>query len=354
MKKSEKISQKVTMKMIAEKAGVSVSCVTRCVNDSGYVSDKKREKVRCVMNELNYIPNRQAKALRGGKTKLLSYVYLATDENIFFTKIGTRIEQISFKKGYIVLAFALSSADAVVIKEMIASLLSYGVDGMIFNTGSDQDIVSKVKEVIRAISVPAVMIERTGDIFDVEKVLIDNTEGSYTAVSKLREFGHRRIGFIGVEPNATVEEERYKGYVQAMKEIDPTYAEEHSYFVEKYTVENGYQKFLEVMNIMNDEDATVRPTAFLISSDILAAGALRAASQNGMKIPDDLSIIGYDDTIAEFLAPPLTTMQLPAEEIADAALNLLIEKIEAVSSHDNHRTVKIGPVFVARSSVRAI
>ena len=343
---------KVTLKMIAEQAGVSVSCVTRCINNSGYVSQKKREQVQLVMNQLNYVPNSQAKALRGGTSKLLAYVYLATDENIFFTKIATRIEELSFEKGYTILSFALKKANAGTFKEVMSSLLSYGVDGLIFNTGSTQPIIDKVKELIRTISVPAVMIERTGDVFDVEKVLIDNTEGSYTAVSKLNEFGHRKIGFIGVEPMMKVEKERYEGYRQAMQDIDPEFVRQNTFFAEDYTVENGYRTFLKAIDSIRKRYKADRPTAFLIASDILAAGAFRAAAEQSVRIPDDYSVIGFDDTIAEFLAPPLATMQLPAEEIAEAALDILIEKIHSRGNHDSHRTVKIGPVFIARASVK--
>lgn len=362
MKSYEKISQtnekkssnKVTLKMIAEKTGVSISCVTRCINNSGYVSEKKRKIVQDAMEELNYIPNRQARMLKGEKSKLLAYIYLAQDENIFFTKIATRIERISLEKGYTILAFALTNANIETFQKVMQSLMSYSVDGLIFNTGSNQSIIEKVREVVKTISVPTVMIERCGDIFDVEKVLIDNTEGSYIAVSKLAEFGHHRIGFLGVEPNTKVEEERYRGYQQAMKEVNPEYAAKHCYFTTEYTVENGYNKFVDILNILRNEDESTRPTAFLIASDILAAGACRAITEQEMKIPEDISLIGYDDTISGFLAPPLSSMQLPAEEIAEAATDMLIERIEDIAQYGGHRTVKIGPIFVSRCSVKDI
>ena len=347
-----KSSNKVTLKMIAEKAGVSVSCVTRCINDSGYVAEKKKKAVQAVMEELKYVPNRHARMLRGERSKLLAYIYLAVDENIFFTKIATRIESISFRKGYTILSFALTNTNSVAFKEVMESLMSYGVDGLIFNTGSNQSIIEKVREVVRTISVPTVMIERCGDIYNVEKVLIDNTEGSYIAVSKLAAMGHRRIGFFGVNPESKVEQERYDGYLQAMEEVDPEYAKGHSFFTTAYTVENGCYRFREILDILKKEEKSVKPTAFLIASDILAAGAYRAISERGLKIPDDISLVGYDDTIAEFLSPPLATMQLPAEEIAEAATDILIYRIESSTEHDAHRTVKIGPVFIPRRSVK--
>lgn len=338
--------KKVTLKMIADAAGVSVSCVTRCINSSGYVSEKKREKVLQVMKDLNYIPNRQAKSLRGGYSKLLGFIYFSTDENIFFTKTAMRIERMSFEKGYTVISYALSRANLYRLKEVIESLLSYGVDGIIFNSGNEAGIIKRISSCIKGISVPVVMIERTEGIYEVEKVRVDNAAGSHMAVKRLQEAGHSRIAFLGVEQKEAVEQERYEGYVSAMREIDPEYARENSYFVEEYTVKNGYLKCLE---LLEKSDGDTRPTAIFAASDILAAGVYRALQEHNIRIPGEISVVGYDDTIAEFLSPPLSTMQMPVEEIAEAALEILIEKIEG--NYIGNKTVEISPVFIQRSSI---
>ena len=352
LNKEKQSSKKVTMKMIAEKAGVSVSCVTRCINDSGYVAEKKKKAVQSVMEELRYVPNRHARILRGEESKLLAYIYLSADENIFFTKIATEIESSSFRKGYTILSFALTNANSATFEQVMESLTSYGVDGLIFNIGSDQTIIENVCRIIKTISVPTVMIERCADLYNVEKVLIDYTAGSYIAISKLAAMGHRNIGFLGVKLHSKVEKERYSGYLQAMDKINPHYADTHCFFAEDYTMEDGCHCFEEILDCIAKEEKTVRPTAFLIASDILAAGAYDVIANRGMKIPEDISLVGYDDTIAKFLSPPLTTVQLPIKEIAEAAIDTLIARIESSRPNDTHKTVKIGSVFIARQSVK--
>lgn len=344
--------KKVTLKMIAKEAGVSISCVTRCVNESGYVSEEKRQKVYAVMEKLNYIPNQQAKFLRGGQSKLIGHIHLSTDENILFVKIAATIERKSYERGYKTISYALEEGNKIqMLNEMMNDLLSYGVDGIIVNAGGEKNIIQEVGRKANSISVPVVMIERPADVYEIEKILIDNEEGSYVAVKRLHDNGHKNIAYLGVVQNAPVERERFRGYVQAMMNIHPEYYESHSHFVEEYTVENGYLKTLEIFKEMKKEEY---PTAVFAASDILAAGVYRAFLEMGIRIPDQISVVGYDDTIAKFLSPPLSTMQLPVEEIAAAAVETLIKKAEGKERCTGNRTMKIGPVFVERSSIKNI
>ena len=168
---------------------------------------------------------------------------------------------------------------------------------------------------------------------------------------RLQNAGHRRIAYLGVVQEEIVEQERYHGYLQAMKGIDEEYAIKNSYFAEAYTVENGYKGCLEILDKRTGEE---QPTAIFAASDILAAGVYRALMERKIQIPEDISVVGYDDTIAKFLSPPLSTMQLPVEEIAEAAVNALINKLEEKEQHSGNRTVKIGPVFIERNSIKNI
>ena len=346
-----KSMKKVTLIDIADEAGVSISCVTRCVNGSGYVSKEKREKVCQVMERMHYIPNQQAKVLRGGSSRLLGHVHAVADENIFFTKMAVTIERKSFEKGYKTITYALDTGDVKMLEGILLDLISYGVDGIIINAGIDKEITEEIGRKAKKLSVPLVMIERPADVYEIEKILVDNGEGSYTAVRKLHNAGHRRIAYLGVVQEEIVEQERYHGYLQAMKGIDEEYAIKNSYFVEEYTVENGYKGCLEILDKRTGEE---QPTAIFAASDILAAGVYRALMERKIQIPEDISVVGYDDTIAKFLSPPLSTMQLPVEEIAEAAVNALINKLEEKEQYSGNRTVKIGPVFIERNSIKNI
>lgn len=340
--------KKVTLQTIADAAGVSASCVTRCINNTGYVSKKKREKILKIMDELHYVPNRQAQCLRCGKSGLLGYIYISTDENILFTKTAMALERQSSERGYGIISVALGNVDYEKIKEALTLMCSHKVDGILFNTGDAISFDSNIENLIKSINIPVVMIERVMDIYEVSKVLVDSEEGSYIAANRLYQEGHTKIAYLGVEQIHKVDQERYVGYLRAMERINPEYAAKHSYFTDSYTIKCGYEKCLE---ILRNTDSQSRPTAIFVASDILAAGVYQAFSELNVRIPDNISLIGYDDTIAAFMSPPLSTIQLPVDEIAEAALEIIFEKNDKKSSHTGNKTVKIGPKYTERQSV---
>ncbi|NBJ93254.1 LacI family DNA-binding transcriptional regulator [Parablautia muri] len=341
--------KKVTLKMIAEEAGVSVSCVTRYVNKSGYVSAEKKKRLDAVLERMDYIPNQQARFLRGGRSNLIGHIHQDSDENIFFTKMAVSIEKKSFEKGYRTISYVQEAGNVQALKDIISDVCLYGVDGIIINSGDCKEMINDIERILMGVSIPVVMIERPADVYGIEKILIDNEEGSYIATKKLYNAGHKQIAFLGVKQNSAVENERYYGYQQAMKGINHDYAKEHSYFVDEYSVEDGYR---ETKRILESCGESQRPTAILVASDILAAGVYRALMELSINIPEDISIVGYDDTIAQFLSPPLSTLQLPVEEIGEAAVETLISKINNPAQFV--KTIKISPVFVERNSIKRI
>ena len=226
-KKDENV-KKITMKRIAEEASVSVSCVARCVNNSGYVAEEKRRRISEVMDRLHYIPNQQAKCLRDGCSKLIGHIHVTSEENIFFTKIAATIERESFSRGYKTISIAFEEGNMEMVENQLRDLLAYRVDGIILNPGINGKIVKELGEKVKGLTIPMVMIERPADVYEVEKVLVDNTEGSYIATEKLLAAGHRKIVYLGRESEEPVEQERYHGYVQAMRGVDDTYVQRHS------------------------------------------------------------------------------------------------------------------------------
>lgn len=352
-KKPQKVSEsvkKITMKRIANEADVSISCVARCINKSGYVAADKKQRIYEVMQKLHYIPNQQAKCLRDGHSRLIGHIHAISEENIFFSKMAATIERKSFARGYKTISIAFEAGDMEMVEKQLMDLLAYNVDGIILNPGMDGEIVRELGEMVKRLTIPMVMIERPADVYEVEKILVDNAEGSYIATDTLIGEGHRKILYLGVQTQEQVEQERYHGYIQAMRKVGDEYANNHSYFVDEYTVENGYKKCLEILEHLK----TDMPTAIFAASDILAAGVIRGLQEKKMRIPEDISIIGYDDTIAQFLSPPLSTMQLPIEKIAEAAVDALLAKLQRTEEDNSNRTVKYGPVYIERNSVQKI
>lgn len=344
--------KKITMKDIAKKAEVSISCVARYINKSGYVSEEKMKRIEQVMEQLHYIPNQQAKGFRDGKSKLIGHIHKSSEENIFFSKMAEAIGKEGFARGYQTISVAFEGDNIEAVEQQMMALLTCRVDGIILNPGTDGEIAINISEWAKKYDIPLVMIERTAEIFEIDKILVDNAEGSYLATNILIAKGHSKIAYLGVEVVSTVEKERYYGYVQAMKQVDERYAKENSYFVKRYFVEDGYQKCMEILDKMEGR----LPTAIFVASDILAAGVLRALSDKNISVPEQISVVGYDDTIARFLSPPLSTLRLPLEEIASAAVGMLIDSIGQEESLTtlSKKMIKIGPTYKERKSVREL
>ena len=180
--------------------------------------------------------------------------------------------------------------------------------------------------------------------------MIDNEEGSYIATKKLYNAGHKQIAFLGVKQNSAVENERYYGYQQAMKGINHDYAKEHSYFVDEYSVEDGYR---ETKRILESCGESQRPTAILVASDILAAGVYRALMELSINIPEDISIVGFDNYLYEGLCDiTITSYEVDIKEMVRCAVKIIASLVEHGSAPSDMRLVS-GTV-VEKESVRQI
>ena len=179
------------------------------MNNSGYVAEEKRRRISEVMDRLHYIPNQQAKCLRDGCSKLIGHIHVTSEENILFTKIAATIERESFSRGYKTISIAFEEGNMEMVENQLRDLLAYRVDGIILNPGINGKIVKELGEKVKGLTIPMVMIERPADVYEVEKVLVDNTEGSYIATEKLLAAGHRKIVYLGRESEEPVEQERY-------------------------------------------------------------------------------------------------------------------------------------------------
>jgi DNA-binding LacI/PurR family transcriptional regulator len=187
------------------------------------------------------------------------------------------------------------------------------VDGIIF-TGAAS--VKNVRKVIK-LGLPVTMIERTFGLSQIDKVLVDNIEGSYNAADYLIKMGHRRIGFIGVTPTSEVEIDRYKGYVSAMEASGIPVINDNIKFSREYSPEQGYKLISELLKNNNP------PTAVFTASDIFVTGILQFLYKYNIRVPEELSIVGYDNSLAQIFSPKITTIGNPMEEMGRMAIKLL-------------------------------
>lgn len=305
------------MRDVAEQAGVSVTTVSHVINETRPVSDELRVRVVSAMEQLRYKPNRLARSLRQGRTYTIGMI-VPDSTNPFFAEIARGIEDTTFGYRY---SLILCNSDGDLEKELfyINHLAEKQVDGILFiAAGVSTDHIGML---LRR-QIPVVVVDRNLSDVAVDAVLTDNRGGGYLATKYLVELGHRRIACITGPSDVTPSAERVAGYRQALQEAGIP-ADEELVIRGNFDYESGYAAAETLLSL------SPRPTAIFACNDLMAVGVLSAANRHGLRIPDDLSVIGFDDVrLASFTVPLLTTVGQPKHEIGVLAATWLLERIE--------------------------
>lgn len=302
---------------VAKRANVSITTVSHIINQTRYVSDELTDRVKKAMEELDYQPNSLARGLRSGKTKTIGLV-IPDISNQFFAEISRKIEDKGFEHGYSVI-LCNTDDDPQKEKSYIDVLLAKKVEGIIFiSTVVESNNLEKTME----FGLPIVVVDRDINEINSDIVLVDNSIGGFKATQYLIELGHRRIACIGGPSPITPSAQRAAGYKQALQEagipVDPALI-----VYGDFRYESGNKAMRELLALPQP------PTAVFASNDMMALGAIQAVNDQGMKIPDDMSVIGFDNIpFSQTVYPTLTTMAQPIHEMADLVVELLIERIK--------------------------
>lgn len=304
-----------SIKDVAKLAGVSPSTVSRALSQKIFVEEATKKRVMDAVRELDYKPSLAARSLKESQTRLIGLV-IPDIQNPYYPKMVKYIEESAYKNGYsIILCDALEQMERE--KEYFATLEKLFVDGIIFLPSSDS--LEHIK--CFADTIPMVVINRRFDEGKINCVLGDDYDGGHTVGSYLLDQGHRKIACMLDDKKRQYNEERLDGFLRAFKERNLTGYDRYL-IRDVSSVEDAYQK---TMAMLSGED---RPTAMFVFSDILVPGVYYAADRAGLKIPSDISVVGYDDVIfSQYMVPPLTSFEHPVREIAQMALNLLIQEI---------------------------
>lgn len=335
---------KVKMADVAKEANVSIATVARVVRENGYVSESVRQKVQEAINKLGYIAKVDIQTKNNFHEGLIGHIVPNSCSNFFFQMLSRSVNKAAYERGFHVLAVN-SDEDISGIPNLIDGLIKKNVDAIIFSSFIQDDVPENLKDYMENLNIPVVMIERPAEYFGVDKVLVNNAEGTFIATNYLIEKGHKEIAYIGKNQVFNVEKERYSGYLMAMEKRDlEAYTKNHSYFVKEYSSEHGYQAAKRIF----EEDK--KPSAILVAADILSVGVLQYMYDRGIRVPEDISVIGHDDTVSEYLAPPLTTVRLPIEDMAVEAINMIMARKN--DKYNNARCISISPKIVERRSVK--
>lgn len=310
------------MKDVAKCANVSVSTVSYVLNNTGPVSADRRARVLNAVRELNYIPNESARSL---KRQVASTIGLIIPDlsNQFFSLLASGVTRAAAARDVlVVLCSAENSAEE---ESSNARLLrSQRVDGVVYLTGFHESPGSLLE--LRSLG-PVVLVDERVPGADLPAVVADGRRGARDVARHLVELGHRQFACIAGPAALWTAEQRLAGYREglAMGGLDPDDMIVH---IGDYRINSGFELARRVLNAPKKK----RPTALICANDMMAIGALEYCRANGVAVPRDISIAGFDDVpTAPLLTPRLTTVRQPALEMGIAAADLLIEIIRGVS-----------------------
>ncbi|TQQ50443.1 substrate-binding domain-containing protein [Vibrio cholerae] len=328
-----------TMKDIARLAGVSTSTVSHVINKSRFVSDEIAERVSNAAQQLNYAPSALARSLKMNRTKTIGML-VTTSTNPFFGEVVKGVERSCYHQGYN-LILCNTEGDNQRMKASINTLLQKRVDGLLLMCstleGERLDVFDRYPDI------PIVVMDWGPILFASDKIQDNSLQGGYMAAKHLIECGHKEIGCITGPLIRHQAQMRYEGYKRALAEagiaINPDWIVESD-----FECEGGYQAFEKLYQ------RGKLPSALFVSNDMMAMGVIQAASQRGLRVPDDLSLIGYDDVhIAKFMTPALTTIHQPKYRLGKAAVDTLLYRLE--NPDTTAQVVQLEPTLVVRSSV---
>ncbi|EGR1307002.1 substrate-binding domain-containing protein [Vibrio cholerae] len=331
-----------TMKDIARLAGVSTSTVSHVINKSRFVSDEIAERVNNAAQQLNYAPSALARSLKMNRTKTIGML-VTTSTNPFFGEVVKGVERSCYHQGYN-LILCNTEGDNQRMKASINTLLQKRVDGLLLMCstleGERLDVFDRYPDI------PIVVMDWGPILFASDKIQDNSLQGGYMAAKHLIECGHKEIGCITGPLIRHQAQMRYEGYKRALAEagiaINPDWIVESD-----FECEGGYQAFEKLYQ------RGKLPSALFVSNDMMAMGVIQAASQRGLRVPDDLSLIGYDDVhIAKFMTPALTTIHQPKYRLGKAAIDTLLYRLE--NPDTTAQVVQLEPTLVVRNSVRKL
>jgi DNA-binding LacI/PurR family transcriptional regulator len=308
---------KVTLRELAKAAGVSVTTASRVLSDSDHaVSSAARERVLQVAAELGYRPNVSARTLRMDRSFTVGIVADSISPP-FTTAIFEGIENILNDAGLFCVITTLHN-DTSLQRNAIDALLSRDVDGLILVDSWEPAAIPYLQRLRK----PYAFCQRLFGTPVLNSVIADNAYGAEQAVIHLLNAGHKRIGFINGKENYYMARDRLQGYINAHRRagalLDPQLI-----MASTWELDSGYELAKELLALPD------RPTALFAANDQLAIGAIYAAVDMGLNVPDDLAIVGYDDQpLAHIIRPNLTTVTYPTYEMGVEAARILLKQID--------------------------
>ncbi len=327
-----------TINDVAKRAGVSITTVSYVLTGKRFVSDDLKKRVHEAMKEVGYRRNNLARSLRLGKTDTIGLV-IPDSSNLFFAEISRNIEDIGFENQYTVF-FCNSDDNPVKQSKYLDDLIAKQVDGIIFiSVSNNKSELVQLKEA----NIPFVIVDRNETGLEADLVLLDNFAGGRLAVEELISLGHTKIACITGPSMSDPTAERYHAYRKVLEEHDIPLRPEYI-ATGDFRHKGGEMAMNQLLRLPDP------PTAVFVCNDMMAIGAIRAINKFGLRVPEDISIIGFDNIpIAEAIMPALTTIAQPIQLIAQKAMELLFSRMRGDTS-DFPQKITLVPELIKRDS----
>ncbi len=324
----------ITIKDVAKEAKVSISTVSNVINGVDVVKDATKEHVMSVIKKLNYTPNLSGKFLKGSKTMVLG-IFLTNIEGAFFSVFLNAMHFEAAKHSFGLTIFLDNEK---VEGDSARSILANNIDGAIV---LNEKILDEHLDYLKNSNIPIIFLDREVDDDNLKSVVIDNHSAIKDATKYLTELGHKKIGFLHGNVKNYDEEQRYLGFLSALKELGL----EHN---QNFEINGGYHESIAYDAIKEHIAKKLElPEAFICANDLMAFGAIRALESEGYSVPNDISVIGFDNIEkTEYFSPKITTVDPNPESLGINAIQKLIKII----NKENVVSEKISANLVIRDS----
>jgi LacI family transcriptional regulator, fructose operon transcriptional repressor len=326
----------VSIKEVAEAAGVSTATVSRVLSNGLHVRSEVRARVMAAVERLGYRPNLVARSLRSQQSNTLGLI-VSDIRNPFFTSISRAVEDVAYEQGF---SIFLCNTDENPEKEAIYLHLmrDEGVAGVIFSPTRQTVATFSASN----LNFPTVVLDRSIPNGDVDVVVLDNVDAAYRLTTHLIENGYQRIAALCGETSTTGQERRL-GYEKALRAHGLSPGSELAKYV-RPKIEAGYAAALKML------DSAPPPEAILTTNSLLGAGALQAIRERGLTVPDDIALVTFDETTwASLVQPSITLIAQPTYEIGKTATELLLQRV-ADPDRPTRQVILKGQLLVRGSS----
>lgn len=329
-----------TLKDIAKAAGVSLATASRVLNGGKGISQKTCDQVLQIAKELNYIPNLSAKILAGKNSKMIGMIVPEIDSN-YFAKIIFEVEQQLQKHGYFLL---IANTQYKKEKEIQAlnTFCTYNVEGIFLTCTINNDILDEFSPILKAQDIPMILLVARLHTADYSYIMVDDEAGMTDAIHYLKTKGHNRVGFIG---DYILDTLRNSLFISALKKngLEPADNPIYSHPTRRFE-QSGYETMKEILKDPN------RPSAFLAGYDDIAIGAMRALDEAGVRVPEDIVIIGNDNVReSPYLHKALTTLSPPVVKMARLGSEIMLRAVKGEEDGVIHH-ISLRPDLVIRET----